>query len=129
MRLLRRPLLLAFVLGCGISILASGRLTLRLIVDGMLSFAFVPACQLAGLAAVYRARRAPLTFSEAADRFFEGNSPWLWLLVATMAAADGRLAVAARTDCPVTVLDRMSQVLGLSGLTLFVRGWRRRRES
>jgi hypothetical protein len=38
----RRPLLLAFLLGCSVSMLASGRFTLRLIVDGTLSFAFVP---------------------------------------------------------------------------------------
>ena len=40
--LLRRPLLLLFVLGCGVSMEVSGRFSLRLIADGMISFAFVP---------------------------------------------------------------------------------------
>jgi hypothetical protein len=46
----RRPLLLAFVLGCGVSLLASGRFTLRLVVDGTISFAFVPLCELVAFA-------------------------------------------------------------------------------
>ena len=39
-QLLRRPLLLALILGCAVSVLASGIFTLRLIVDGALSMAF-----------------------------------------------------------------------------------------
>lgn len=83
----RRTLLLALVLGCGVSLLASGRFTLRLIADGALSFAFVPLCELAGFALVYRLRRAPLPFAEAVDRFFAGNTPWLWWLLGIMTAA------------------------------------------
>jgi hypothetical protein len=85
--LVRRPLLLALVLGFGVSILVSGRFTVRLIVDGTLSFAFVPLCQLAGFAVVYRSRQASLPFAEAVDRFFAGNGPWLWWLLSVMAAA------------------------------------------
>jgi hypothetical protein len=85
--LLRRPLLLAFVLGCGVSILASGRFTLRLIVDGTLSYAFVPLCELVAYAIVYRLQRGTRPFAEAADRYFAGNTPWLWWLVALMVAA------------------------------------------
>ena len=104
--LLRRPLLLAFVLGCGVSILASGRFTLRLIVDGTLSFAFVPLCELIAYAIVYRLQRgtrqasgpasasAKATadkeaghYARAVDRYFAGNTPWLWWMVALMAAA------------------------------------------
>jgi len=81
-QLLRRPLLLAFILGCAVSVLASGRFTLRLIVDGALSMAFVPACQVLGLAAVYRLRRTQVSFAEAVDRFFDGNTIWFaWMLV------------------------------------------------
>jgi hypothetical protein len=80
--LLRRPFLVAFVLGCGVSVLASGRFTLRLIVDGTLSMAFVPACQMLGFAAVYPFRRTPVSFASAVDRFFAGNTVWLaWMLV------------------------------------------------
>jgi hypothetical protein len=83
----RRPLLLALVLGCGISVLASGRFTVRLIVDGALSFAFVPVCELVAFAVVYRLGRTSLPFSHAVDRFFAGNTPWLWWLIAIMTAA------------------------------------------
>jgi hypothetical protein len=38
--LMRRLPLLAFVFGCTVSLLASGRLTLRLIADGAVSFYF-----------------------------------------------------------------------------------------
>jgi uncharacterized MnhB-related membrane protein len=80
--LLRRPLLLAFVLGSAVSVLASGRFTLRLIADGALSMAFVPACQILGLAVVYPLRRRPVSFARAVDLFFTGNTVWLfWMSV------------------------------------------------
>jgi hypothetical protein len=82
----RRPLLLAFLLGCGVSILASGRFTLRLIADGTLSFAFVPLCELVAFAVVYRVQHGTRPFAQAVDRYFAGNTPWLWWMVAIMAA-------------------------------------------
>ena len=86
-RLLRRPLFIAFMLGCGVSLVGSGRFTLRLIADGTLSFAFVPLCQLAACAVVHRRQRSRLPFGEAVDRYFAGNTPWLWWMVALMVAA------------------------------------------
>ena len=50
---MRQPLLVVFVLGTTVSVLASGQFTLRLIVDGAVSFAFVPVCEAAGIAAVW----------------------------------------------------------------------------
>jgi len=85
--LARRPLLLALVLGCAVSLGASGRFALRLIADGMLSFAFIPLSALAGFALVYRLRQPGLPFAEAVDRFFAGNTPWLWWWLAFMIAA------------------------------------------
>ena len=85
--LLRRPLLLAFMLGCAVSLLASGRLTLRLVIDGTLSFAFVPACELIAFALVHRLQRGAHPFGQAADRYLAGNVPWLWWLLAMMTAA------------------------------------------
>ena len=85
--LARRPLLLALLLGCGISFIASGRLTLRLAADGALSFAFLPLSELAGFAVVYGLRRPATAFADAADRFFAGNTPWLWWLLAVIIAA------------------------------------------
>ena len=76
------------------SLLTSGRFTLRLIVDGTLSFAFVPLCELVAYAIVYRLQRGtrqitgPATaghYAQAVDRYFAGNTPWLWWLVALMA--------------------------------------------
>ena len=81
----RRPLLLLFVMGCVVSFQASGRLTARLILDGAVSFAFIPAFELASLAIVYRRRRHPISFACAVDLFFAANVPWLaWMLAFVM---------------------------------------------
>ena len=104
--LLRRPLFLALLLGYGVSILGSGRFTLRLIVDGTLSFAFVPLCELFGFAAVYALSRSGShtqrfrPFASASDRFFATNVPWLWWSV-------GLLVVAA-----ILPARRLGSVLG-----------------
>jgi len=79
--LARRPLLLAFMLGCTVSLLASGRLSARLVADGMLSFAFVPTFMLVAIAVVYRRAPRPVSLPHAVDRFFAANTPWLlWLI-------------------------------------------------
>jgi hypothetical protein len=79
--LVRRPLLLAFMFGCAVSLQASGRLTARLITDGAISFAFVPIFEGAALAAVYWRRPRRLPFAQTVDIFFAANAPWLvWLL-------------------------------------------------
>ena len=67
--LARRPLLLALSLGFGISLIVSGRFTVRLIADGALSFAFVPLAELAGFALVYRFGPRTLPFAGAVDGF------------------------------------------------------------
>ena len=71
--------LLLFVLGCGLSAAATGRFTLRLIVDGMLSFAFVPAITIALLAVIGRPSPSRLPFARAIDVFFAGYAGWLRL--------------------------------------------------
>jgi hypothetical protein len=84
--LLRRPLLLAFVLGCGVSALASGRFTARLILDGAVSFAFVPAIHMAALGLVYRRTPPqPISFARAVDVFFAGHGVWMLWIVAVSA--------------------------------------------
>ena len=78
--MLRRPLRLALVFGCVVSLWASGRPSARLIADGVVSFAFVPAFELAALAAVYWRGPRRVPFAHAADLFFVANAPWLlWL--------------------------------------------------
>jgi hypothetical protein len=83
--LVRRPLLLLFFLGCGVSLIASGRLSPRLILDGAISFAFVPVVEAAAFALVYRVGQRRLSFARAMDLFFATNGPWLLMLV-TLAA-------------------------------------------
>jgi len=80
--LLRRPLWLAFVCGCVVSLWASGRLSVRLIADGAVSFAFLPVFSLLALAAVYRRSPRRVPFAHAADLFFVANAPWLLWMVA-----------------------------------------------
>jgi hypothetical protein len=78
-----RPLLLAFVLGCTVSLVASGRLSVRLVADGAVSFAFLPVCCVAGFAIVYfRRRDCPPPFARALDIFLSGQLPWLLWLIA-----------------------------------------------
>jgi len=77
----RRPLLLLFTMGCVVSLQASGRLSVRLIMDGAVSFAFIPLFELASLAIVYRLGPRQISFARASDLFFAANAPWLvWLL-------------------------------------------------
>ena len=86
--LLRRPLALLFILGCAVSATASGRYSARLIIDGAISFAFIPMFEVAAFAVAWRragvdddrtARRRP--FAVALDGYLRGDWPWwLWLL-------------------------------------------------
>jgi hypothetical protein len=81
-RVLNRLFFLVLVVGCTVSFLASGRLGLRLIADGAISFAFVPAFTVLGFAAVYFSRaERPLPFVRSLDLFLTSLLPWLlWLI-------------------------------------------------
>jgi hypothetical protein len=70
-----------------VSAAASGRLTPRLIADGMVSFSFVPIFEWLAFAVLWRTRLAPARhgrqWSAVAASFLDGNQPWLlWLVVA-----------------------------------------------
>ena len=84
-RLARRPLLLALFLGCGVSLTSSGRLTPRLVIDAMVSFAFVPLTELAAFAVVCRRRACRWPSALDVDRFFTTNTPWMFCIVALAA--------------------------------------------
>jgi len=85
---LRHSLFLAFVLGCFVSVATSGRLSVRLVTDGALSFAFVPAIEIAAFALVLTTgTRAEVPFRRAVDLFLLGNAPWLLWIVAAMVVA------------------------------------------
>jgi hypothetical protein len=127
--LLRRPMLVAVILGCAVSVLASGRFTLRLIVDGTLSMAFVPACQILGLVAIYPLRRTQVPLADAVDRFFAGNTIWLaWMFVFMTLGATLPVTRQANLDGPFLIsslvpilwsvaVDRrfFAEVMGLTG--------------
>jgi hypothetical protein len=81
----RKPLQVAFVLGCFVSAVASGRFTVRLIADGALSFAFVPAFDLLALGAVFASARRERRFAPVVDAYFGGYTAWLLWLVAASA--------------------------------------------
>ena len=60
--------------------LISSTLVPRLLIDGAISFLFVPVFQLLAFAVVYRRSRRRLPFAQAVKRFFATNTPWLlWL--------------------------------------------------
>jgi hypothetical protein len=72
----RRPLALAAFLGCAISLMASGTVTLRLVFPAAIYWSFVPLVQMAGLALAMRKR----TGAAAIDAYFASFNPWLlWL--------------------------------------------------
>src|SRR4051812_19720319 len=80
----RQILLLLFVIACMISVVVSGRLTLRLVVDGASSFAFVPLAELLGFAVVWWMAHPVLPFRRAGGIFLSGNLPWLvWCVFMT----------------------------------------------
>ena len=78
---LRRPLFVAFVLGCTISLIATGRLTLTLVAGSMLGWAFVPAFEVLGFAVAARGD-SRLSFGRRLDAFFIGHRPWTLFAIA-----------------------------------------------
>jgi hypothetical protein len=74
---LARPALSLLILACGVSVMASGRFTLRLILPSLVYASFVPLLQMLSLAIL----RGPLPWRRAVDLFFAGHTPWsLWIL-------------------------------------------------
>jgi hypothetical protein len=77
----RKPLLVAFVLGCTMSLITSASLTLRLAGSAAVYWSCVPLAETAALAAVcWRAGR-PRSFGRTVDLFFAGHGPWLFWLI------------------------------------------------
>src|ERR1019366_1024067 len=105
--LVRRPLFLLFVFGCVVSFQASGRLTARLIADGMISFAFIPFFEAISLAAVFRRRPHVISFARAVDMFFVANAPWLlWMIgFSTLRAVESPIQAAAPSSALMWTLE------------------------
>ncbi len=80
-RALRRPLFVAFVLGCTMSLIASAGLTPRLAGSATVYWSFVPLAEMVGLAAACGRDGRTLAFPRAIDLFFAGHGPWLFWLI------------------------------------------------
>lgn len=77
---LRRPLMVAFVIGCVTSLLTYPGITLRLAGPGTFYWSFVPLAEVLGLAAACAGDRRRVSFRTKVDLFFTGHLPWLlWL--------------------------------------------------
>jgi hypothetical protein len=81
---IRRPLLIAAVLGCAMSLLTEGRITLRLALPAAVYWSFIPLLQMACVVVSYRRARPEVSLARAIDLSFAGTAPWmLWLLAYT----------------------------------------------
>ena len=79
----RRPLFLAFVLGCVISLLTASVATMRLVGATAIYWSFVPLVEIVALAIVVWRWRGSRTFTSLIDAFFVGHAAWtLFLLLA-----------------------------------------------
>jgi hypothetical protein len=83
---LRRPLFVAFILGCGISLMTTGVLTLRLLISVTAYWTFVPAIEALGLIAVLRKPSGNASWAATIDRFFVGHGTWT-LFMTVLAAS------------------------------------------
>lgn len=75
-RAVRRPLFFAFIIGCGISLVTSQRLSLRLVADGFINVSILLLGQ-TGVLALVLGRKRTISFSRAVDLFFAGYGLWL----------------------------------------------------
>ena len=103
-RMLRRPLVVALVIGIAVPIMAVQRVTLGLLVSSTISFGFMVAIQMAvGAALIATVPSKRLSMVRALDLWFAGHAPYsIWLLtVAAVFAAspwaslDGLIVLAA----------------------------------
>jgi hypothetical protein len=83
---LRRPIFLAFVLSCVVSLAAGGTLTLRLAAPSALYWAYIPLTELVALVALIWTRRGRIPLAHAIDVFFSGHGPWMFMLVGVAAS-------------------------------------------
>jgi hypothetical protein len=78
---LRRPLFLTAVLGCLVSLMTSGMLTLRVAGSAATYWSFVPAVEVLALLIVLRPRPGALPISTAVDAFLSGHAAWTLTLI------------------------------------------------
>lgn len=79
--LLRRPVLVAAVLGCSMSLLTHGYLSPGLAASSAIAWCYVPLAEIAGLAVAWRAAGRAIGWPRAVDLFFAGHAPWLFWMI------------------------------------------------
>jgi hypothetical protein len=77
----RRPLLVALMLGCTMSLIASAGLSVRLAASATVYWSFVPLAETAALAVMCWRGRRTRPFRHTVDLFFAGHGPWLFWLI------------------------------------------------
>jgi len=86
--LLRRPIQLGLIFGAFVSFTTTGRLTLRLLLDGLVFWSFIPAMNVAVGLALARYSPARLGASRTTDLLFATFGPWMvWMLAVSGLAA------------------------------------------
>jgi len=77
----KRPLFLALLIGCTISLVTFPGLNLRLAAGATIYWSFVPLAGIAALIAVCSRNRDRLSLARTIDLFFTGTGPWvIWLI-------------------------------------------------
>src|SRR3954469_5825614 len=74
--LVRRPLLFLLAMGILLSISSSTRVSARVVVDGMISFAFVPLAEVLAIGVVYLRGDRQLPFTRVVDAYLVSHAPW-----------------------------------------------------
>jgi hypothetical protein len=70
-----------FAMGLLLSLSSSTRVSLRTVVDGMISFTFLPLSEVLAVGAVYLRGDRRVPFTRVVDGFLASNTPWLlWIL-------------------------------------------------
>ena len=82
---LRRPALVALVIGTSTAFSSTGHLTLGLLLSGFICWSFVPLIQMATATAIFRGAPAAVPFSRRLDLWFMGHLPSsLWMAAAAL---------------------------------------------
>ena len=102
------------------SLQASGRLSARLVTDGIVSFAFVPIFELASLAVVYGRRPRRIPFAQAVDLFFAANAPWLLWLLAFMVLRSLQTPLQATALPPPLVWTLLLSVVPVAAWSVYI---------
>jgi len=77
----RRPLALAVICGCVMSLASTGTLTVRLVGPATVYWAFLPLVELLAFLALVAPRRRRPALPRTIDAFFAGHGPWTLLLL------------------------------------------------